>query len=107
MSQLTIEWQTEDGGEHIAIVNESQGVIIGRHPACDIVLPYRYVSRRHAVIYYATDTFHLQNLSDTNPTLYNDRWSLDTSPLVDLRPGDTFTVGLTRLHISPVKVSEK
>lgn len=99
MSHLTIFWECEDGGDQVATVDESQGVVIGRHPACDIVLTNPYVSRRHAAIYYDSDTFFLYNLSDTNPTVYNERWSLELSPQVDLRPGDTFTVGPVQLRI--------
>jgi pSer/pThr/pTyr-binding forkhead associated (FHA) protein len=101
LTHLTIEWHTDEVGDQITTIDDSQGAIIGRHPSCDIVLPYPYVFRRYAVIYYDDDTFHLQNLSDTNPTVYNDRWELETKLQVDLRPGDTFTIGLVRLRIPP------
>ena len=102
MPHLTIEWQTELAGAQITTINDTRGAIIGRHPGCDIVLLDPHVSRRHAVIYYKSDSFHLHNLSETNPTVYNDRWSLELKRQIDLRPGDTFTIGRVRLRIPPL-----
>ena len=102
MPHLTIEWQTELAGPQITTIDDSRGALIGRHPRCDIVLLDPHVSRRHAVIFYMTDAFHLQNLSDTNPIVYNGRWKLESKLRVDLQPGDTFTIGLVRLRIPPL-----
>jgi pSer/pThr/pTyr-binding forkhead associated (FHA) protein len=99
LPHLTIEWQTDMAGPQITTIDESRGAIIGRHPRCDIVLLDPHVSRRHAVIYYQSDAFQLQNLSDTNPTVYNGRLKLESKLQVDLRQGDTFTIGLVRLSI--------
>ena len=101
MTHLNIEWHTDEAGDQVTTIDDSQGAIIGRHPGCDIVLADPYVSHRHAAIYYDGDAFILQNLSKTNPTVYNDRWELETKLPVDLRPGDTFTIGLVRLRIPP------
>lgn len=98
MTHLTIAWRTDKVGDQLTTIDDSQAAIIGRHPACDIVLHDPHVSHRHAAIYYDGDDFLLQNLSGTNPTVYNDRWELQTKLPVDLRPGDAFTIGRVRLH---------
>lgn len=98
MTQITLEWQGADG-KCLEKVNSMQTVTIGRHPGCDIILGDPHVSRRHASISYSRDSFHLHNHSQTNPIIFNDRWSLTTDLKADLQPGDTFTIGRIRMQV--------
>lgn len=88
-------------------VDAMQTVTIGRHPGCDIVLGDPHVSRRHASITFSNDSFHLHNHSQTNPIIFNDRWSLSQDLKADLQPGDTFTIGRVRMKVAlPIQVSD-
>ena len=50
---------------------EGASVILGRHPACDIVLESASVSRQHARILNADGTFYLEDLHSRNGTFWN------------------------------------
>lgn len=56
-------------GERVSLTKEK--VVIGRHPACDIVLDTSAVSRQHATIVLETDTYFLEDLSSRNGTTLN------------------------------------
>lgn len=99
MTQIILEWQAANG-RRLQKVNSMQSVTIGRHPGCDIVLGDPHVSRRHASITFSGDSFHLRNHSQTNPIIFNDRWSLSHDLKADLKPGDTFTVGRVRMKVA-------
>jgi predicted component of type VI protein secretion system len=94
-----LEWQATNG-KRLQTVNDMGAVTIGRHPGCDIVLGDPHVSRRHATITFSGDSFHLHNHSQTNPIIFNDRWTLSHDIKADLKPGDTFTVGRVRMRVS-------
>ena len=99
MTQITLEWQATNG-MRLEKVDSMRAVTIGRHPGCDIVLGDPHVSRRHASITFRDDSFHLQNHSQTNPIIFNDRWSLTHDFKADLKPGDTFTIGRVRMKVA-------
>jgi len=48
-----------------------QSLLIGRDPTCDIVLPDRVVSRRHARIFLQDGRYHLEDLHSKNGTFRN------------------------------------
>jgi phosphoserine phosphatase RsbU/P len=50
---------------------EGASVILGRHPACDIVLESASVSRQHARILNVDGSFYLEDLHSRNGTLLN------------------------------------
>ncbi len=52
---------------------EGAAVILGRHPACDIVLESAAVSRQHARILAVDGDFYLEDLHSRNGTLLNGR----------------------------------
>ena len=52
---------------------EGASAILGRHPACDIVLESPAVSRQHARILDADGTFYLEDLHSRNGTFLNGR----------------------------------
>lgn len=96
--KISIEWQV-NGNVMRKSVSDGKAIMIGRHPNCDIVLGDPHVSRRHASIYFNKSNFHIHNLSQTNPILFNDSWPLTFDFRADLQPGDTFTVGRVRLKV--------
>jgi pSer/pThr/pTyr-binding forkhead associated (FHA) protein len=104
VSKLTLEWQT-NGKTRKKMIAGGKHVTIGRHPACDIILGDPHVSRKHAAIFYQDGIFHIQNLSQTNPVVINDRWVLTNNLESDLKPGDSITVGLVRLKITLNKLT--
>jgi phosphoserine phosphatase RsbU/P len=52
---------------------EGASVILGRHPACDIVLESGSVSRQHARILNIEGNFYIEDLHSRNGTLWNGR----------------------------------
>jgi DNA-binding NtrC family response regulator len=58
-----------DQGRTVAV--EGRPVVIGKDPACDLVLRDPSVSRRHAVISAGADGFQLEDLGSTNGTEVN------------------------------------
>ncbi len=52
---------------------EGASVILGRHPACDIVLQSAAVSRHHARIVNVGDAYYLEDLHSRNGTFLNGR----------------------------------
>lgn len=99
MTQIMLEWKAE-GKERHENIDSKKAITIGRHPGCDIVLGDAHVSRRHASISFNGEAFHLHNLSQTNPIIFNDRWSLAHDLKADLMPGDTFTIGRVRMSVA-------
>ena len=54
---------------------EGASVILGRHPACDIVLESGSVSRQHARILDVDGDFYIEDLHSRNGTLLKPSWS--------------------------------
>lgn len=105
MTQIVLKWQASSGLREEKL-NSMKTVTIGRHPGCDIILGDPHVSRRHATITFSEDSFHIHNHSQTNPVIFNDRWSLTADMKADLQPGDTFTIGRVRMKVSvPLQVN--
>jgi len=70
-------------------------LLIGRHHACDVVLPSINVSRRHARLYFRDGRWILRDLESTNGTRVN---GLPVGRS-ELRPGDEIRIGSHRLRI--------
>lgn len=51
---------------------ESESVVLGRHPGCDIVLEVGAVSRQHARILQLDGSFYVEDLNSRNGTFVND-----------------------------------
>jgi serine phosphatase RsbU (regulator of sigma subunit) len=62
--------QGEHPGQLIAL--EGAGVVLGRHPACDVVLASASVSRQHARILHVDEDFFVEDLHSRNGTFLND-----------------------------------
>ena len=69
---------------------------IGRGTACDISIPNRFVSTRHARIFQHEGAWMLQDLGSTNGTLLNGEPVDDPCPL---QPGDLVVVGDTEFIV--------
>ena len=71
----------------------SQAVyILGRDLACDICLPCRLVSRRHARLFHMTNGFFIEDLGSKNGTYINGEPITQAKPLYD---GDVLQIGTT------------
>lgn len=68
-------------------------LVMGREPACDIVIPDRQVSRRHARLVAASGGVRLEDLSSKNGTHYNGKRI--AGPVV-LQDGDVFQIALAQ-----------
>ena len=57
----------------LLILNEAlrEQLLLGRHPACDVVLGAPSVSRRHAQLTHRHGSWVIQDLASTNGTLVN------------------------------------
>lgn len=66
-------------------------VLIGRSPECDIILPDRQVSRRHARVFRVGDVYYVEDLGSKNGTWVNGE--LLTGPR-QLEDGDEIQIAL-------------
>lgn len=66
-------------------------IFIGRDPSCAICLPDRSVSRRHAVLSFESNTWHLRDLGGSNGTIVDGEFidHIELELLHELRVGDT------------------
>lgn len=99
---MTLQWRNE-GAERSLDISAAKHLLIGRQPECDIILSDAHVSRQHAVIFFENGYFHLHNLSQTNPIIFNDRWALAHDQNVPLRTGDRFDIGRVKLTVADVE----
>jgi pilus assembly protein CpaF len=70
-------------------------LLVGRHHACDVVLPESSVSRRHARLVFRDGTWVVQDLESTNGTIVN---GVRVGRCA-LRPGDHLILGDAHLRI--------
>lgn len=68
---------------------------IGRHPACDVVVHDREVSKQHCQVERVGDAFLLKDLSSSNGTFVNGRKIRE----VRLREADELALGNTRFRV--------
>lgn len=69
----------------------SQQIVIGRDTSCDIVVPQRAVSRKHAVITFNGNSWVLQDMGGTNGTIVDGHFvdQVQLQHLHEVRVGDT------------------
>jgi pSer/pThr/pTyr-binding forkhead associated (FHA) protein len=78
-------------------VEFEEGIVrIGRDPRSDVRLPFRGISRLHAVLEFCDGDWLLQDVQSTNGTLIN---GVPTEGTI-LQPGDVISIGACRLHLS-------
>lgn len=70
-------------------------LLIGRHPACDVIIPAATVSRRHAQLTFRDGGWILQDLDSTNGTRVNGQ----AVGRCRLRPGDQLGVADQHLQV--------
>ena len=70
---------------------DRESYLIGRLPDCDIILPDRSVSRRHARIYLRGDRYWIEDLGSKNGTYINGEPLTEPRPLDD---GDEIQIAL-------------
>jgi hypothetical protein len=74
---------------------ESDRLLVGRHPTCDVVVANPSVSRRHAQLTFRDGVWVLQDLASTNGTSVNgERVGRST-----LRAGDVISLGNQAIQI--------
>ncbi|MFW6135996.1 MAG: FHA domain-containing protein [Chloroflexota bacterium] len=87
---ILVAYEGELEGERWVLDQEQ--ATIGRAPDCDIVLPKRQVSRRHAVIERVDDGYALRDLGSKNGTYVNGR-QIGEEPY-RLKDGDEIQIAL-------------
>jgi pSer/pThr/pTyr-binding forkhead associated (FHA) protein len=81
---------------------EGYSLVIGRRPDCDIVLDGILVEPVHAVLYRKNGQFHIRDLNSTMGTYVNNR----RVRTAELRKGDEFRIGLSRIRFEPPEVAQ-
>lgn len=71
--------------------------LIGRSPDCTLVLNDPFVSSRHARIFYARDSFWLEDLNSTNGTFY--RGSRVYNPVI-IAPSGEIKIGKSTMELN-------
>jgi len=66
---LLLQRRGSQGGQRWRL--DAPEVIIGRSPDCDVILPDRQVSRRHARIFQVGDVYYVEDLQSKNGTWVN------------------------------------
>ncbi len=91
--RLTAHLLLQDGTR---IPLEAEETLIGRGPACQLVLQDEGVSREHALVGYdeAIGVWTLEDLQSTNGTRVNGKRVRSAT----LQPGDELQIGSTRLR---------
>lgn len=70
-------------------------LLVGRDPACDVVLQDSTVSRRHAQLFFRAGSWIVQDLESTNGTLLNGK----RVGRCEVRPGDRLILGVENLRV--------
>ena len=68
-------------------------LVIGRDDTCDIVIPDRQISRRHAKVSNTSEGVHVEDLGSKNGTYFNNKRLLSRQKLED---GDAIQIGLVQ-----------
>lgn len=71
---------------------------LGRSDHCDVVLASQRISREHALVTHKDGTFHVEPLSERNPTRVNG----EPTPGCDLADGDELKLGDTTFRFRSV-----
>lgn len=93
MYQMTI--RGPDGSEVEYSLGPDEGLIVGRDETCDVVLPSKRVSRRHARFFTDGDTLHCEDLSSNGVFVGGAR----LQGVQEIRPGPPIEIGEFRVRI--------
>jgi adenylate cyclase len=81
------------GGPEIPILSPT--VVLGRHPDCDVPLPYRFISGRHCELERINGYWQVRDLGSSNGTKVNGI----TVTVSWLLPDDELTLGKERFYL--------
>ena len=79
--------------EHTA---DADALVIGRSSTCDLPIPDRFLSRRHARLHREDDAWLIEDLGSRNGTFVNGR-RIDQQQAI--RPGDVLTMSASRVEV--------
>ena len=85
--------QIQVTGANVTTVPVQDGLLIGRSPEADVVLPNPSVSRRHAIIRYAQGKFFIQDQGSANGIYVNGR----RVSAIALKNGDRIRIGTVEM----------
>lgn len=88
-------------GEQRLVSSLKPSLVIGRRSECDISVMDPLVSRQHAKVYQAEDRCQIQDMGSRNGTMVNGEY---ISQPRELDPGDTITVGASRVVFEPAGI---
>lgn len=101
MYQMTI--RGPDGSEVEYSLGPDEGLIVGRDETCDVVLPSKRVSRRHARFFTDGDALHCEDLSSNGVFVGGAR----LQGIQEIRPGPPIEIGEFRIRIKRVDPRDK
>lgn len=81
----------------ISLPLAGQAIVIGRSPACDVVIDLPMVSSRHAILEPAGDGWRIRDLGSTNGTFVRGRRIDGPAAVAD---GDVIGLGSSRLRLA-------
>lgn len=100
-SSTALPWPPQSAGGPtggtIPLPEPRRPVMIGRSPACDVVLPLPMVSSRHAILEPVDDGWQIRDLGSTNGTFVEGR-RIGVPTLVNT--GDVIGLGSLRLRLT-------
>lgn len=92
----TVTVRGPDGAEATYPLGQDQGLVVGRDETCDIVLPSKRVSRRHARFFTNGERLHVEDLGSQNGVFVGGARLAGTS---EVRPGPAIEVGEFKIRI--------
>jgi pSer/pThr/pTyr-binding forkhead associated (FHA) protein len=73
----------QNAGQRYPLVRDS--AVLGRDPACDVIVDASAVSRRHARVFRQNDKFFVEDLNSRNGTFVNGQQVLTPRELADVQ----------------------
>ena len=90
----TLFFKSADGSTTSVELSETQALLIGRDPSCDIVFTHQSISRRQATIFFKEGSFYIEDQASKNG-IYANGQQVRRHLLSD---GDIIVLGLDREH---------
>lgn len=94
MYQLII--RGPDGSEAVYPLGQDEGLVVGRDETCDVVLPSKRISRRHARFFTDGDSLNIEDLGSQNGVFVGGARVSGTS---EIRPGPAIEIGEYTMRI--------
>jgi hypothetical protein len=87
-----------DGAKPRTVPVESQSMVLGRAPECELPLEDTFVSQQHARIFAKDGHWYVEDLGSTNGTSVNDQ---RLGAPARVQPGDRISLGTTVVELRP------